>query len=303
MGVLGRAMIAIPRSATATAVRVASSRCKAAKVLVKTRRVARFCYLWPSGRAQRSDVFRRTGLQSWCAPASRLHEVHVTTPTVIWGQTSTARMRRPRTQPYGGCAAQPATAAPLLGPRDARFARRRRLGSRTPTVQRMREAAPPTHTPHSAPWAPTLARALRAATAAAFFWRAASYCFGRERETQRAAPTRPTHNTGQGRLVPRRGRAPAARDRGPRHAQVVRPRGAPAGPHGQAVSGTVAQPAEPRHQQAALDGRRGQGHPAELRAVRRALGRHRPGPAGAHGQRRQEPLELFDAAEDRAVRV
>ena len=121
----------------------------------------------------------------------------------------------------------------------------------------------------------------------------------------REAPhtTHPTHNTGQGRLVPRRGRAPAARDRGPRHAQVVRPRGAPAGPHGQAVPGAVAQPAEPRHQQAALDGRRGQGHPAELRAVRRALGRHRPGPAGAHGQRRQEPLELFDETEDRAVLV
>ena len=156
----------------------------------------------------------------------------------------------------------------------------------------------PSHArPHSAPWAPTLARALRAATAAAFFWRAASY-------TVSDANCPDTHrHAGQGRLVPRRGRAPAARHRGPRHAQVVGPRGAPAGPHGQAVPGAVAQPAEPRHQQAALDGRRGQGHPAELRAVRRALGRHRPGPAGAHGQRRQEPLELFDAAEDRAVRV
>ena len=162
----------------------------------------------------------------------------------------------------------------------------------------------PSHArPHSAPWAPTLARARRAATAAAFFWRAASYCFGREVPGQSRPTQRTPRNAGQGRLVPRRGRAPAARDRGPRHAQVVRPRGAPAGPHGQAVPGAVAQPAEPRHQQAALDGRRGQGHPAELRAVRRALGRHRPGPAGAHGQRRQEPLELFDAAEDRAVRV
>ena len=152
----------------------------------------------------------------------------------------------------------------------------------------------PSHArPHSAPRAPTLARALRAATAAAFFWRAA-----RDRTAPHNAP-----HAGQGRLVPRRGRAPAARHRGPRHAQVVGPRGAPAGPHGQAVPRAVAQPAEPRHQQAALDGRRGQGHPAELRAVRRALGRHRPGPAGAHGQRRQEPLELFDAAEDRAVRV
>ena len=199
---------------------------------------------------------------------------------------------RPRTQPYGGCAARPETAAPLFRPRDALSTHHRRLVSDA-TVPRTREAAPPTHTPHSAPWAPTLARALRAATAAAFFWRAA-----RDRTAPHNAP-----HAGQGRLVPRRGRAPAARHRGPRHAQVVGPRGAPAGPHGQAVPGAVAQPAEPRHQQAALDGRRGQGHPAELRAVRRALGRHRPGPAGAHGQRRQEPLELFDAAEDRAVRV
>ena len=154
-----------------------------------------------------------------------------------------------------------------------------------------RGRAPHTHASQPTMNSPTRARAASGDGRGIFLARA-SYCFGRERETQRAAPTRPTRNTGQGRLVPRRGRAPAARDRGPRHAQVVRPRGAPAGPHGQAVPGAVAQPAEPRHQQAALDGRRGQGHIEELRAVRRALGRHRPGPARAHGQRRQEPLEL-----------
>ena len=284
MGGLGRAMIAIPRSTpTVTAPRTESLDLSYPRRLTKkARHPARFCTLWPSGKAQRSVLLTVMGRPSWCAPGVTFYEVHVTTPTVSWGQTEHRFAAPSGAQPYGGCAARPAPAAPLFGPRDARFARRRRLGSRTPTVPRTREAAAPTHTPHSAPWAPTLARALRAATAAAFFWRAA-----RDRTAPHNAP-----HAGQGRLVPRRGRAPAARDRGPRHAQVVRPRGAPAGPHGQAVPGAVAQPAEPRHQQAALDGRRGQGYIEELRAVRRALGRHRPGPARAHGQRRQEPLEL-----------
>ena len=88
----------------------------------------------------------------------------------------------------------------------------------------------------------------------------------------------------------------------PRHPKMVRPRVAPPRPHGQAVPRAVAQPAEPRHLQAAVDRGRGPRHRPRVRAPRRALGRHRLTITGPDGQRREKPLELFDAAEGRAAR-
>jgi len=226
---------------------------------------------------------RRTAPQSWCTRSVVVHDCLLHNASWRWAQDRAPSAGRPRAQPYGGCAARPETAAPLFRPRDALSTHHRRLGLGRHCPADERGRAPHTHASQRAVGSHTRARAASGDGRGIFLARRQ----GQNRPTQRT----PRH-AGQGRLVPRRGRAPAARHRGPRHAQVVGPRGAPAGPHGQAVPGAVAQPAEPRHQQAALDGRRGQGHIEELRAVRRALGRHRPGPARAHGQRRQEPLEL-----------
>ena len=50
----------------------------------------------------------------------------VTTPNRELGANGAPPACAGRAQPYGGCAARPAPAAPLVGPRDARFARRER---------------------------------------------------------------------------------------------------------------------------------------------------------------------------------
>ena len=79
-------------------------------------------------------------------PASRFHQLHFCNAATALGPDRATEHRPLRRPPHGGCAAQPAPAAPLVGPRDARFAHRRRLGERrseTPTPTQVKGAWSP----------------------------------------------------------------------------------------------------------------------------------------------------------------
>ena len=86
---------------------------------LKTRRAATVLHIWPNGRSHRSVLLTVMGLRSSCAPCVGNKKAQHTTPTVSWGQTEHRRRAGLRTQPYDGCAARPAPAAPLFRPRDA----------------------------------------------------------------------------------------------------------------------------------------------------------------------------------------
>ena len=105
------------------------------------------------------------------------------------GQTEHRRRAGLRKQPYGGCAARPAPAAPLFGPRDAPTTHRRRLGSGRHCPADERGRAPHTHASQRAVGSHTRARAASGDGRGIFLAR-------------RQGQNRPTQRT------PRRSRAP-----------------------------------------------------------------------------------------------
>ena len=112
-----------------------------------------------------------------------------TTPLTGTSQTEHRYAAPSGEQPYGGCAARPAPAAPLFGPRDALSTHRRRLGSGRHCPADERGRAPHTHASQRAVGSHTRARAASGDGRGTFLAR-------------RQGQNRPTQRT------PRRSRAP-----------------------------------------------------------------------------------------------